>query len=62
MKDKLYLDDLKRKYNHDDNQNVIFEESQTGPQEEPCLLAYDVDIKRFKKYIHFLSSKRGKKL
>lgn len=51
MKNELYLDKLKRKLNTDLNENVIFEESQTGPQEEPILVAYDVDINKFKEYM-----------
>ena len=50
MKNELYLDKLKRRLNSDENKNIIFEESQTGPQEEPVLNAYDVDVEKFKKY------------
>lgn len=50
MKNELYLDKLKRRLNTDKNENVIFEESQTGPQEEPILIAYDIDIEKFKEY------------
>ena len=50
MKNELYLDKLKRRLNTDKNENVIFEESQTGPQEEPVLIAYDIDIEKFKEY------------
>ncbi len=60
MKDKLYLEDLKKKYNDDNNPHVIFVESQTGPQEEPSLIAYDVDISKFKEYMHNLAIKRKK--
>ena len=44
MKDELYLKKAKIKLNKDHNQNVIFDEYQNGPQEEPILLAFDVDI------------------
>lgn len=50
MKNELYLDKLKRRLNSDENKNIIFEESQTGPQEEPVLIAYDIDVEKFKKY------------
>lgn len=50
MKDELYLKTAKIKLNKDHNQNVIFDEYQNGPQEEPILLAFDVDIEKFKKY------------
>lgn len=45
-----FISILKRKLNDDNNPNIIFEESQTGPQEEPILIAYDIDINKFKKY------------
>ena len=61
MKNKLYLDDFKKKLNDDYNNRVIFEESQTGPQEEPCLIAYDVDVNKFKKYMHKLNNSRQNK-
>ena len=50
MKDELYLKKAKLKLNKDFNQNVIFDEYQNGPMEEPNLIAFDVDIERFKKY------------
>ena len=50
MKDELYLNKAKLKLNKDYNQNVIFDEYQNGPQEEPILLAFDVDIEKFKWY------------
>lgn len=58
MKDKLYLENLKDILNDDDNVTVVFEESQTGPQEEPVLLAFDVNINRFKQYMNNLHIKR----
>ena len=58
MKDKLYLENFKDVLNDDDNLNVVFEESQTGPQEEPILLAFDVNIDKFRKYMNNLHIKR----
>ena len=60
MKNKLYLENLKNKLNDDFNERFIFEESQTGPQEEPILLQYDVDISKFREYLQNLDKKRDK--
>ena len=51
MKNELYLDRLKRRLNSDKNQNIIFEESQTGPQEEPVLIPFEIDLEKFNEYI-----------
>ena len=45
-----FISILKRKLNDDNNPNIIFEEAQTGPLEEPILIAYNIDINKFKKY------------
>lgn len=58
-KEKLYLAHLKQKYNQE-NSHYIFDESQTGPQEEPCLLAYKMDVNKFNKYLKKKKEKRGK--
>jgi hypothetical protein len=50
MKDELYLKKAKLKLNKDLNQNVIFDEYQNGPMEEPNLIEFDVNIEKFKKY------------
>ena len=51
MKEQLYLNNLKNKLNKDQDSNFIYDESQTGPQEEPTLIQYEVDINQFKKYL-----------
>ena len=50
MKDELYLRRARLRYNSDFNQNVVFEEYINGPMEEPNLIAFDVDIEKFKWY------------
>ncbi len=60
MKHRLYLNDQKNKYNNDTNPKVVFEESQTGPQEEPSLVAFDVDVSKCQKYLHNRDIKRQK--
>lgn len=60
MKHKLYLNDLKNQYNDDENSKMYFDESQTGPQEEPSLLSFDLDVSKFKDYLHDLDTKRQK--
>ena len=51
MKEQLYLTNLKNKLNKDHDKNYIFDESQTGPQEEPTLIQYEIDINQFNKYL-----------
>ena len=35
MKEDLYLNKIKNRLNKDESNEFIFDESQTGPQEEP---------------------------
>lgn len=58
MSERLYLENIKEMLNDDNNETVIFDESQSGPQEEPVLLPFDVNIKRFKIYMNMLHNKR----
>ena len=51
MKEELYLNKMKNKLNHDSSDKYIFDESQTGPQEEPILVEYEVDVEKFKRYL-----------
>ena len=51
MKENLYLQRMKEKLNKDSSNKYIFDESQTGPQEEPTLIQYELDVERFQKYL-----------
>lgn len=51
MKENLYLQRMKERLNKDSSNKYIFDESQTGPQEEPTLIQYQLDVERFQKYI-----------
>ena len=51
MKENLYLQKMKEKLNKDLSNKYIFDESQTGPQEEPTLVQYEIDVEKFQKYI-----------
>lgn len=51
MKEDLYLNKIKNRLNKDESNEFIFDESQTGPQEEPILVQYDVDINKFQEYM-----------
>ena len=58
MKDELYLRRARLRYNSDFNQNVVFEEYINGPMEEPNLIAFDIDIKKFIEYQDKVNKKR----
>lgn len=58
MKEELYLKKTKQKFNSDLNQNVYFDEYINGPMEEPVLIAFDVDINKFKEYENKIKSLR----
>lgn len=51
MKENLYLQRMKERLNKDSSNKYIFDESQTGPQEEPTLIQYELDVERFQKYL-----------
>ena len=51
MKENLYLQRMKERLNKDSSNKYIFDESQTGPQEEPTLIKYELDVERFQKYL-----------
>lgn len=51
MKENLYLQRMKDRLNKDSSNEYIFDESQTGPQEEPTLIQYELDVERFQKYL-----------
>ena len=62
MKDKLYLQDRKNLLNRkDEDQNVIYDECQSGPMEEENLVLYDVDIDKFLAYEQKVNEKNKKK-
>ena len=58
MNDNLYLQNEKEKYNNDKNKTIVFDEMQSGPMEEPVLIAYDIYIKKFKEYQNNIKKKR----
>ncbi len=57
--DKDYLEMQKEILNEISDENVIYEESQCGPQEEPYLKEYKLDIKKWKLY-HENHNRKGK--
>ena len=58
--DKDYLEIQKEILNEISDENVIYEESQCGPQEEPYLKEYKLDIKKWKLYHENNNRKHGK--
>ena len=57
--DKDYLEIQKEILNEISDENVIYEESQCGPQEEPYLKEYKLDIKKWKLYYE-TENRKGK--
>lgn len=57
--DKDYLEIQKEILNEISDENIIYEEAQCGPQEEPYLKEYKLDIKKWKLY-HENHNRKGK--
>lgn len=57
--DKDYLEIQKEILNEISDENIIYEESQCGSQEEPYLKEYKLDIKKWKLY-HENHNRKGK--
>lgn len=57
--DKDYLEIQKEILNEISDENIIYEESQCGHQEEPYLKEYKLDIKKWKLY-HENHNRKGK--
>ncbi len=45
-----YLERNKRVLNEIADENIIYDETQTGPQEEPFLFEYHVNVAKWRKY------------
>lgn len=45
-----YLERNKKVLNEISDENIIYDETQTGPQEAPYLFEYHVDVKKWRKY------------
>lgn len=50
QKYESYLDLTKRMMNEISSENVIYDEIQTGPQEEATIQEYRFDLEKFKEY------------
>lgn len=48
--DDTFLNKEKNILNEIAEENIIYDETQTGPQEEPYLFEYHVDVKKWRKY------------
>ena len=46
-----FLEKEKDILNNNSDKDTIYEETQTGPQEEPFLLEYSLDLAMWKKYL-----------
>lgn len=57
--DKSFNDRSKEILNDNDitDDNIIFDETQTGPQEEPFLFEYSMDMLAWEKYLENLDKK-----
>ncbi len=59
FKDTL-LEKEKDILNETSDKNIIYEETQTGPQEEPFLFEYSLDLNMWSKYLKEKDKKRYK--
>ena len=59
FKDTL-LEKEKEILNEISDKNIIYEETQTGPQEEPFLFEYSLDLNMWSKYLKEKDKKRYK--
>lgn len=59
FKDTL-LEKEKEILNEISDKNIIYEETQTGPQEEPFLFEYSLDLNMWSKYLKDKDKKRYK--
>lgn len=59
FKDTL-LEKEKDILNEISDKNIIYEETQTGPQEEPFLFEYSLDLNMWSKYLKEKDKKRYK--
>lgn len=48
--DDTFLNKEKSVLNEIAEENIIYDETQTGPQEEPYLFEYHVDVEKWRKY------------
>ena len=53
------LEKEKEILNEISDKNIIYEETQTGPQEEPFLFEYSLDLNMWSKYLKEKDKKRG---
>lgn len=54
------LEKEKEILNEISDKNIIYEETQTGPQEEPFLFEYSLDLNMWSKYLKDKDKKRYK--
>lgn len=54
------LEKEKEILNEISDKNIIYEETQTGPQEEPFLFEYSLDLNMWSKYLNEKDKKRYK--
>lgn len=54
------LEKEKEILNEISDKNIIYEETQTGPQEEPFLFEYSLDLNMWSKYLKEKDKKRYK--